>query len=81
MKKKRKATWRNTTFLFPSRAQFLAITFPDPDHSKNENRSITFGQSQAGRFLVVAHTERGEKIRIISARLMTKQERKIYEEG
>ncbi|WP_245536832.1 BrnT family toxin [Turneriella parva] len=59
----------------------MAITFPDPDHSKNENRSITFGQSQAGRFLVVAHTERGEKIRIISARLMTKQERKIYEEG
>lgn len=59
----------------------LAITFADPDHSEIENRSVTFGVSRASRFLVVAHTDRGDKIRVISARLMTKQERKIYEKG
>lgn len=59
----------------------LAITFPDPDHSENEHRFLTFGLSQSNRLLVVAHTDRGRKVRIISARLMTKYERKIYEEG
>jgi len=58
----------------------LAITFDDPDHSINEHRLITFGLSRLGRLLVVAHTEREGKMRIISARFMTKQERKIYEE-
>jgi hypothetical protein len=59
----------------------LAITYPDPDHSESENRSITFGMSRDRRLLVVAHTERGARIRIITARLMVKAERKIYEEG
>lgn len=59
----------------------MAITYPDPDHSESENRSITFGMSRNRRLLVVAHTERGVKIRIITARLMAKHERKIYEEG
>ena len=59
----------------------MAITYPDPDHSESENRSITFGVSRDHRLLVVAHTERGAIIRIITARLMAKHERKIYEEG
>ena len=59
----------------------LAITYDDPDHSSAENRFITFGKSRFERFLIVSHTDRKGKIRIISARLMTKQERKIYEEG
>lgn len=59
----------------------MAITYPDPDHSESENRSITFGMSRDHRLLVVAHTARGVKIRIITARLMAKHERKIYEEG
>jgi hypothetical protein len=59
----------------------LAITFPDPDHSGSEHRYITFGMSQSNRLLVLAHTDRGHKTRIISARLTTKHERKIYEEG
>lgn len=59
----------------------LAITFPDPGHSENEHRFLTFGLSQSNRLLVVAHTDRGRKVRIISARLMIKYERKIYEEG
>ena len=59
----------------------LAITFEDPDHSVGEFRYITFGLSRFNRPLVVLHTERRGKIRIISAREMTKHERKIYEEG
>jgi len=59
----------------------LAITFADPDHSENEHRFLTFGLSESSRLLVVAHTDRDGKVRIISARLMTRHERKIYEEG
>jgi uncharacterized DUF497 family protein len=59
----------------------LAITFDDPDHSEAEYRFLTFGLSQANRSLVVAHSDRSKKVRIINARLMTKHERKIYEEG
>lgn len=59
----------------------LAITYPSPDHAQSEHRAITFGMSRYHRLLVVAHTERNGKIRIISARLMTKHERNIYEEG
>jgi uncharacterized protein len=59
----------------------LAITFEDPDHSANEKRHISFGLSLRKRLLVVAHTQRGKKIRIISARLMSRKERRIYEEG
>lgn len=59
----------------------LAITFDDPEHSIGEYRYITFGLSRFNRLLVVSHTEREDKMRIISARRMTKRERKIYEEG
>lgn len=59
----------------------LSATAADPDHSVDEDRYVTFGMSARGRLLVVAHTERGEKIRLISARLATKRERIIYEEG
>jgi uncharacterized DUF497 family protein len=59
----------------------MAATGADPDHSIGEFRYITFGVSERGRLLVVAHTERGETIRIISARVAGKGERKIYEEG
>lgn len=59
----------------------LAATGVDPDHSEGEERMVTFGVSSAGRLLVVAHTERGDAIRIISARIATQYERHIYEEG
>lgn len=59
----------------------LAATGADPDHSEGEQRMVTFGMSSAGRLLVVAHTERRNAIRIISARVVTLQERRIYEEG
>lgn len=59
----------------------MAATAPDPDHSVTEDRYITFGVSDHGRLLVVAHTEEHETIRIINARLASKGERKLYEEG
>ena len=58
----------------------LSATASDPDHSVDEARFVTFGSSVNNRLLVVAHIEENDKIRIISARLMTRQERRIYEE-
>ena len=58
----------------------LGITIFDPDHSDEEDRFITFGFSAAGRLLIIAHTERSERIRIISARGITRAEREAYEQ-
>ena len=58
----------------------LAMTIPDPDHSIDEARFIIIGESDKKRILVVAHTERKKKIRLISARKATRAERKKYEE-
>jgi hypothetical protein len=58
----------------------LSTTFPDSDHSTSEQRFLTIGMSAPGRMLVVAHTEQGQTIRIISARPVTRRERKFYEE-
>lgn len=58
----------------------LAITFNDPDHSVDEQRFLTFGTTKAGKMVIVSHTESSSKMRMISARSMTRQERKIYEE-
>jgi len=57
----------------------LAITAFAPDHSGAEDRFVTVGSSEQGRTLIVAHTDRGNKIRIISARELTPTERKAYE--
>ena len=59
----------------------LSITFNDPDHSAGEHRHLTIGHSITNQLLVVVHTERRGKTRIISARRATRQERKIYEDG
>lgn len=59
----------------------LAVTYNDPDHSMRESRFITIGLSEQGKLLVVAHADRGDNIRIISARDTTHSERKLYEEG
>jgi uncharacterized DUF497 family protein len=58
----------------------LSLTIPDPDHSVGEERFVLIGQSERRRLVVVAHVERGDLIRIISARLATRRERKTYEE-
>jgi uncharacterized DUF497 family protein len=57
----------------------LSATFHDPDHSITEDRFITVGYSPQGHLLIVSHTERENKIRIISARPATISERKRHE--
>lgn len=59
----------------------FSATAHDPDHSDDEERFVTFGVSSQGQLLTVSHTDRGNAIRIISARLATNAERQIYEEG
>ena len=59
----------------------LSITYRDPDHSLQESRLLTIGLSSFGRILMVAHTERAEAVRLISARPATRSERRFYEEG
>ena len=59
----------------------LSITIPDPEHSIGERRFVMVGRTHAGRTVVVAHTDQRGRIRIISARLATRRERKAYEDG
>jgi uncharacterized protein len=59
----------------------MAYSFPDPDHSVGEERWLMFGTSRMNRLLVVAYTCRQSTCRIISARLATRIERTLYEEG
>ena len=59
----------------------LSLTIPDPAHSQVEDRWITLGHSHQRKLLVVVHTERGDNIRIISARRAGRRERKSYEES
>lgn len=56
-----------------------SLCIHDPDHSYEEDRYLLFGVSSNGYFLVVSYTERFDTIRLISARRMTRQERKAYE--
>jgi uncharacterized protein len=58
----------------------LGITIFAPEHSHEEDRFITIGASAVGRILMVAHTDRGDRIRIINARELTRRERKEYED-
>ena len=64
-----------TVFLDP-----LALTFPDPHHS-GEEREITIGYTAGHHAVFVSHCQRGERIRLISARDATRRERRDYEEG
>ena len=59
----------------------LSITVPDPDHSQEEDRYIITGVSGQNRLMMVAHLERGERIRIISARELNRSEKRDYEEN
>ena len=59
----------------------LALTIYDPLHSDEEDRFVTLGESEKRRLLVVSFTDREAKIRIISARVATRRERKDYEKG
>jgi uncharacterized DUF497 family protein len=65
-----------TVFLDP-----LALTYPDPYHSGEEKREITIGRTAGHRIVFVSHCQRGNRLRIISARRATRRERSQYEEG
>lgn len=59
----------------------LALTWPDREHSELEYRMLTLGYTETNRLVIVAHTEREERTRIITARDATAVERKLYESG
>ncbi len=59
----------------------LYVDFYDPDHSYDEHRYLIVCKSRQGRLLIVSYTERGDAVRLISAREVTSAERKAYEEG
>jgi len=59
----------------------LAMTYFDPDHSHEEDRFVTFGHSDQDRLLIVSHTDREVRVRIISARAATRKERRQYEQA
>jgi uncharacterized DUF497 family protein len=59
----------------------LYVDFYDPDHSEGEERYLIVGESDRGRLLIVSYTERGDSVRLISAREVTRTEREAYEEG
>ena len=58
----------------------LSVTILDPDHTEGEDRFVLIGQSPTGRLLVVVHTDRGDAVRLISARRATRRERRTYEQ-
>lgn len=60
-------------------SDILSFTYDDELHSHTERRYATLGMSNQGRVIVIAHTMRGERIRIISARDATPRERRWYE--
>jgi uncharacterized DUF497 family protein len=75
--RKHKVSFNEAATLF---GDLLGSTASDPDHSAGEHRYITVGLSNRGRLLIVAHAERRERIRIISARKSTRGEKRAYEE-
>jgi uncharacterized protein len=75
--RKHKISFEEASTVF---ADSLSRTIPDPLHSEEEDRFVILGESNRSRLLVVVFTERGENIRIISARLATRRERQDHEE-
>ena len=76
-RRKHGITFEEATTAF---ADELSITIDDPLHSHDEERLILIGMSKQLKILVVIHVERGDVIRLVSARKATKQEQKFYEE-
>jgi len=76
--KKHDVSFGEATTVF---ADQLSLTIPDPLHSEAEDRFVITGLSHRQRQLVVVYTERGENIRIISAREATPGEKRRYEAG
>ena len=58
----------------------LSVTYPDPDHSVGESRYVMIGMSKFSKVLLVFHTDRNNSVRLISARMATRSERRFYEQ-
>ena len=82
-KQKAKANQRKHSISFEEASTVfddpLAVNFDDPDHSTEENRYLIIGLSAQGKLLFIAYTDRNNKIRLISARLVTPKEKRSYE--
>jgi len=76
--KKHRVSFDEATTVF---ADPLSVTTFDPLHSDDEDRYVIIGLSSVGRVLVVSFTDRDDRIRVISARIATRRERRQYEEG
>jgi len=59
----------------------LSLTVPDPEHSESEERYLLLGENHKRLLLVVSHTDKGDRIRIISVRKADRRERREYEQG
>jgi uncharacterized DUF497 family protein len=75
-RRKHRVSFREAAAVF---ADPFSITIADPVHSSDEERQILIGATRTLRLLVVVHTERGDRIRIISARQATRAEQEQYE--
>lgn len=75
--RKHGVTFQEATEVF---ADDYSSTVADPDHSVEEERSLIFGVTTIGRYLVVSFTDRDDRIRIVNARPMTPSERRAYEQ-
>ena len=58
----------------------FGLTIDDPDHSSEENRLLTTGHSSRQQLIIVGHTDRDERVRLLNAREVTPTERRMYEE-
>jgi uncharacterized DUF497 family protein len=76
--KKHGVSFEEATTVF---SDLLSWTISDPLHSDQENRFVTIGSSHVNRILVVVHADRGDTIRIISARIASPRERRKYAEN
>ena len=76
--RKHRITFEEAATVF---ADPLSLTIPDPDHSQDEARFLLLGLSERQRLLIVGHTEHDDTIRLITARLATRHERRAYEES
>ena len=74
-------SFKGKTLRWEWREGCIELALDRPRHSRGEHRYVTIGRSRLGRTVVVAHADRGDTIRIISARRATRRERRFYEEG
>ena len=75
--RRHKVSFKEAATVFSDPLSFVVV---DPDHSIEENRFLIIGQSHRRRLLIVSHAEQDDRIRIISARELTRTEREAYEE-